>query len=465
MTAHGRSAAAHSPADATAIGPDDRTVLAGEPDPERTLLIPRPGGRAARAAAATTAIAAPAAPAPSADQAAKLQRLVVGINPLLVAAGPLLALCGQLRATSHHGDRPGLQRQLLRLIGEFEEQARAGGIGRPQVAAARYLLCTFIDEAIASTPWGVDAPAGARGLLQEFHEDASGADKVFELLEHLIADATTNAPLLELFDVCIALGLQGRYAQRRNGRAELDEWSARLRELLRPAAPAAGTGARTLSQHWAGVRSRAPSFALVPWWLPLAVAAAVVFSALTWMSMRLSDRAAPLLQQLHQVSAGLAGAPPATTATTARVRPRVAPLLASDLAAGALEVSDQPQRSIVTLPADALFAPGSAQLLPAQRERLGRVARALGGLQGLIEVVGHTDDQPLQTLRFPSNWHLSRERAQAVALVLVEQGLGAARVRAEGRADTEPRVANGSAAARARNRRVEIVLLLPRPEI
>ena len=94
---------------------------------------------------------------------ATLQHLVAGINPLLVAAGPLLALQAQLRATTAHNDRPGLQRQLLGLIGEFEESARASGVSRPQVIAARYLLCTFIDEAIAATPWGANPPPGHEG--------------------------------------------------------------------------------------------------------------------------------------------------------------------------------------------------------------------------------------------------------------------------------------------------------------
>jgi len=160
------------------------------------------------------------------------------------------------------------------------------------------------------------------------------------------------------------------------------------------------------------------------------------------------------------VHASLAVPAPAAAAT----KPRLAPLLADDLNAGALEVRDEVQRSVVTLSADALFVAGTAQLQASQRDRLRRLAQALGGLPGRVEVMGHTDNQPLESLRFPSNWHLSRERAQAVADALVEAGLPAARVRAEGRAETEPRAANDSPADRARNRRVEVLLLLPRPE-
>ena len=428
---------------------DDRTVII---DPDRTLLIPRPGGRATATKAARSGAAA---------QGATLQHLVAGINPLLAAAGPLLALLSQLRATTHHADRAGLQRQLLGLIGEFEERARASGVTRPQVTAARYLLCTFIDEVIASTPWGADAPSGTRGLLQEFHEDESGATKVFELLDKLSADAQTHAPLLELFYVCFALGFEGHYARKPNGRAELAALAARLLERVRPeAAPRAGMGARVLSSRWAGEPRAGPTLALVPLWLAVVVGAALVLGALMWMSTRLSRQAAPVLQQLHDMHRALAASPPVAPVAKARV----APLLADDLNTGAIDVAEDAQRSVVTLGADKLFVPGTAQLQASERKRLAGIARALAGLPGRIEVLGHTDDQPVESLRFPSNWHLSRERAQAVAAALAEAGVPAARLRAEGRAETEPRVPNDSPSSRARNRRIEVLLLLPRPE-
>lgn len=427
---------------------DDRTVLL---DPERTLLIPRPGGRA------TAKVPRTGTP----PHGATLQHLVAGINPLLTAAAPLLALLSQLRATTHHADRPGLQRQLLGLIKEFEEGARASGVSRPQITAARYLLCTFIDEVIASTPWGADAPPGTRGLLQEFHEDDTGAVKVFELLDKLSADAQAHAPLLELFYVCFALGFQGQYADKPNGRAELDALAARLLERVRPGAAQAAGAARTLSTHWEGEVRRAPTLTLVPLWLAVVLAAALVLGALTWMSARLNRQAAPVMQQLHDMHRALATAPPAAPASKARV----APLLADDLASGALEVAEDAQRSVITLAADGLFVPGTAQLQAAQRERLARIAKVLAALPGRIEVLGHTDDQAVESLRFPSNWHLSRERAQAVAAALADSGVPTQRLRAEGRAETEPRAPNDDLNGRTRNRRVEVLLLLPRPEI
>jgi len=432
------------------VTPDDRTVYV---DPDHTLLIPRP---AARGGAPRPGASPPTAP--KSGSAATLQRLVAGINPLLGAASQLLALVSQLRATTVHADRPGLRRQLLERMADFEDRARASGVGKPQVAAARYLLCTFIDEVIANTPWGADPLLGAKGLLQEFHEDASGADKAFELLDRLSDDVGANADLLELFYVCLALGFQGRYAGQSDGPAQLQARMDRLLELVRPGAPVGGV--RVLAQRWAGeTRQRAPALAVVPIWMAVVVGAALVVGVLMFLSTRLNRQAEGVMQQLHEVRTALR-----VDRAPAVAKARLSPLLQGDIQAQSIEVRDEAQRSVVTLDADRLFAAGTAQLEPARRELLARIARSLAGQPGRVEVIGHTDDRATESLRFPSNWHLSRERAAAVRQVLVEQGVPADRARAEGRADVEPRVPNDSDSARARNRRVEIHLLLPRPE-
>jgi len=77
-------------------------------------------------------------------------------------------------------------------------------------------------------------------------------------------------------------------------------------------------------------------------------------------------------------------------------------------------------------------------------------------------VTGHTDNSPMRSARFPSNWHLSEERARTVRDLLVAHQVPADRITAEGRADSEPIVANDTPANRAQNRRVEITLLAAR---
>ncbi|MBU6260014.1 MAG: OmpA family protein, partial [Burkholderiales bacterium] len=76
---------------------------------------------------------------------------------------------------------------------------------------------------------------------------------------------------------------------------------------------------------------------------------------------------------------------------------------------------------------------------------------------------GHTDNQPIRSLRYPSNWHLSLARANHVKALLA-QSVNPSRLSAEGRADSEPVASNATAAGRAQNRRVEITLLAAAPQ-
>ncbi|HEV7913560.1 MAG TPA: type IVB secretion system protein IcmH/DotU [Albitalea sp.] len=427
---------------------DERTMIQGH---EPTILMPMPGGQATvvmkRAAARRTT-----SPGPGVD----LQRLVAGINPLLGAAATLLGLITQLRSTTSHDDPVGLRRQLLEWIAEFEAMAAANGVPRPKITAARYLLCSFIDEAIAQTPWATGA--SERTLLQEFHEERSGGEKAFQLLERLGQDPATNADLLELFYVCLQLGFEGRYRGVPNGRAQLDAIAERVLDVIRPARDSAA--ARTLAVHWQGVATRGHrDVSALPPWVLLALAAAIVLAMFLLLNSRLEALAQPVFRQIHAVPAALQA-----TRDEMAAKPRLAPLLQPEIARNSLLVRDDVLRSVVTLPADPLFVAGSAQIDAGQHALLKRVALALKDTPGQIAVIGHTDNAPVSSLQFPSHWHLSRERAQAVLSLLAEQGVRPDRMRAEGRADAEPLFANPSAAERARNRRIEIELRLPRPD-
>ena len=108
---------------------------------------------------------------------------------------------------------------------------------------------------------------------------------------------------------------------------------------------------------------------------------------------------------------------------------------------------------------DGFFEPGSAEIASGVRTLLPRIAQALADLPGQVLITGHTDNQPIRSLRFPSNWHLSQERADAVKTELAKT-VKRERLRSEGRADSEPLTENNTPAGRARNRRVEITLFV-----
>ena len=105
-----------------------------------------------------------------------------------------------------------------------------------------------------------------------------------------------------------------------------------------------------------------------------------------------------------------------------------------------------------------LFPSGTAELAETGRALIAELVTALDDERLRISVEGHTDDVPIQTARFPSNWELSSIRATTVARELFAQGIPQHRVRVTGFADTRPRAPNDSAANRALNRRVSLVL-------
>jgi type VI secretion system protein ImpK len=322
------------------------------------------------------------------------------------------------------------------------------------------VLCTFIDEVVSATPWGASSDWASHGLLQELHDESSGGEKTFKLLERMGEDIAANADVVELFYVCLALGFEGRYRGKPNGRAQLDAIAARLAHEVRP-----GIGqqtSRTLSLRWTGVAMRQRPLSAMPLWVVYACGAVLVVGAVLALRARLDAQARPVFRQILAVPTALRSS--LLDRTTAPARPRLVPLLRGDIADGAIEVRDEPLRSVVVLQADALFVAGSAQLDSRRTDLLARIAGALATHPGQIVVIGHTDDQPINSVQFPSNWHLSQERAKAVLQALAQKGAQLERMRAEGRAEAEPRASNGTPEGRARNRRIEIALLLPRPE-
>ncbi len=116
---------------------------------------------------------------------------------------------------------------------------------------------------------------------------------------------------------------------------------------------------------------------------------------------------------------------------------------------------------VVTVMTDKmLFASGQADLRPEELNLLKTVAGAARIVpQNPVRVEGHTDSLPIRTARFPSNWELSTTRATTVLRYFESCGVAADRLEASGYADQRPLAANDSEEDRARNRRVEIVLL------
>jgi len=425
------------------------------PDPfaafesERTVIKPKPRGPGGPAPVPPTASMGGAEPLP-----AEVGELGL-LNPLVSAAGKLLVLVGQLRNMVHAPNVPALRASTADAVNQFDAAARRAGVSNESVLAARYVLCTALDEAVANTPWGVQGGWNKQSLLVQFHNETWGGEKVFQLLARLAQDVPTHRQLLELIYSVLALGFEGRYRVVENGRAQLDSVRQRLAELIAKERPPVEA---ELSPHWRGqgagtVRLRES----LPMWVFAAGFALLL--ALAWFGFRLalnqrSDATYAAVSSLRVPNVQIA--PPAILAKS----PRLAKFLEAEIKQGLVTVTDEADRSTVRLRGDSFFGSGSADPMPQSLPVLHRIGQALAEVKGEVLITGHSDNQPIRSMRYPSNWHLSAARADAVkgALsTLVEP----ARMRSDGKADAEPVAANDTPANRARNRRVEIVLLSP----
>lgn len=116
---------------------------------------------------------------------------------------------------------------------------------------------------------------------------------------------------------------------------------------------------------------------------------------------------------------------------------------------------------VVDINASALFEQGEAVLQRNAMRTLTAVAKVLEKGSEAIEVEGHTDDIPIFTPQYPSNWELSAARASSVVRLFIDQGVEAERLRAVGLASFQPVVGNDTAEGRARNRRVTVTIIAP----
>lgn len=386
-------------------------------------------------------------------QKSDLPDVVSGGNPLVAAANTLLNLIPQIRAMATNGDPGGFQRFLLESIREFERKAGAAGVPMETVIGARYCICTALDETAAQTPWGGSGVWPRYSLLVALHNETWGGEKFFQLLAKLVQTPHQHIDLIELMYYCLMLGLEGRYRVIENGRSQLETLKARLLQVIESTR---GDRTGALSINWRGVeRKAAPPWTMVPLWVAMAIAALLAFFIFLWFNYRLAAQSDDLYAAINGIRFPKVQAAPVLVA-----KPRLRQFLEPEIREGLVEVIDAIDRSTIILRGDGLFDPASTIVKPRYERVIERVAVALNEVPGKVVVNGYTDNSPIRTARFPSNWHLSQERAQSVSDKLSRSIREGGRIRSEGRADADPVAPNTTAEGKARNRRVEIVLLV-----
>ena len=438
-------------------------------DPMRDATVVRPRGVPTPPAPAPAPVAKPAVVAPvrgpasradAAPPAAISDFLGGGMNALVQAASPLLLLTVQLRNSVSQPDAVHLREQVIAQVRQFESHAQAAGIAAQTITAARYVLCTTLDEAVLNTPWGGQSGWAAKTLLVVFHGESYGGEKFFVILDRLCADFSRHIDLIELMYICLTLGFGGRYQIEADGRVKLADIQEELyRRIKSQRTPATDE----LAPHWKGLEDRRnPLVRYVPLWVIVAAGACLLLGAFLYFYTRLNEISSPVSAQVAQI--GLKTAIPPDDARLRQTQPRVErkslkQLLAPQEQAGALSVDEKPDGSaLVRLNAAAMFASGGTVVATKQIPMLHEITAALNQVPGRVVVVGHTDDQPVHSLKFKDNYALSAERARAV-LQILSQGIDSpARLESSGAGSSQPIALPANLPDnRARNRRVEIL--------
>ncbi len=152
---------------------------------------------------------------------------------LVAAAWPVLCVLARLRAGAIA--RPdGLKEGCIAAIRRFEAEALRGGAAADLVFAGRYAICSAIDEQVLGTPWGDTSEWSAGSLLSVFHNETWGGEKVFAIVDTVLAANGAQRDLTMLLFYLLSLGFQGRFRLRRDGTTEVEALRERLFRAVYP---------------------------------------------------------------------------------------------------------------------------------------------------------------------------------------------------------------------------------------
>lgn len=464
--------------DAT-VNPAERASL----DPDATVRVPSPGRLRNN----------PFAPKSSPETIQANLAALGGLNPLIALANPILGAVPQIRRTLKHPDPAGLRANLRDQIESLQTSASFAEVSDASVQSAVYGLCALLDESAAATPWG--GTWIENGLLKEVCGESGGDEGFFKRLDQITAardpvDAD-NADLIEFYDVCLALGFEGRYRKAEGGRLALHDVRSNLYTIIARRRPRPNE----LSEHW---RSATAEAAAAP---ALQVAAEVTArisaqqaagasAEITLPPVRQSYLSRLPRRAVWSAIGGIAGvmivfymaalrllddetkaalAPYFVKSRSAAQKPAVAPAavppsasasagLAKALEGEPVTVAENAGRIALSLRHEHQFPVGGIQPAADLRPVFEKIAVALNGVPGAVTITGHADASPTSSVRWTSNVELSAARARAVAQLMAPKLSAPGRLSAEGKGDAEPIAPGSTEADRARNRRITITV-------
>lgn len=462
----------------------DEDPFAEPQDTDKTVIRPNPGGRLSPTPAAASPMMDPMAPpqaaAPAMDafgvpQAATSRQsaagqgpapmAITGMNTLVACASSLFSLVSRIRNRAQHMDPDKLRQSVVSEVREFENRALQAGVQAQTVKVARYALCATLDDVVLNTPWGGQSNWGLQSMVGTFHRETVGGDRFYDLLARLEKEPATHIDMLEFLYMCLSLGFEGRLRVEQGG----SDKHLRIREGLgRIIRAQRGPVERDLSVIWEGVKK--PFKYVSAWrllWITLGALGVLLAAQYAGLSWALSNQTERVIGQLSVIDNGpiaelqrRAPPPPPVVVPTAQEQlQKVEGFLQAEIDEGLIEVFGKGNALIIRLKGSGMFGSGSDRLSDKFEAAVARVARSLNEEKGAVIVVGHSDNIPIRSSRFPSNMALSLARAKTVMAKMAAALDDPDRLSAEGRADKEPIADNGTREGRARNRRIEVILI------
>ena len=332
------------------------------------------------------------------------------------------------------------------------ERLDKAGYPSGDISDASYLLCTYLDEVMSDhLRMAQQIPyEGDRSLLVEFHGDAWGGEDTFAHLEYAMRQDHPPYELLGLYEILMALGLQGRYRILERGDVLLQDLRSQLHGMLWQRQPDA-----------LGLLLPAPAPPRQRWWTPARLGlVGLLCMALLYLvaTLDLDARGRAIRQAIA------AWEPPIHGINAIDTLPSPLPQLVDE---GWLKAFKHPQGWLLVFKSDRAFDVGKAQFRPEFLHNLDRLGQAFAPWPGDIEIIGHTDSQPIRSGNFSSNQALSEARAQQVAQRIKESVIPGGslapantvgrHLNASGRGESEPLDEAKTPAAYERNRRVDVL--------
>jgi type VI secretion system protein ImpK len=368
-----------------------------------------------------------------------------------------LTLGINVRSMSHHPDPKALYQQIAESLKTIDLQLKNQGLPKESIITARYIVCAYLDEMVMSTPWGGQSLWATRNLLMTFHKNNQGGAQFFEIIKLLIQSPALNLDLIELCYLILDLGFQGRYRISDTGSIEVASIQDNLYQIISTYRPAA---VKQLSNNWRGAVDEKQKTLSGNSRLLITAGVSLLVSILvfTVLLILLSQKSDPIAVKAASVASNLQpivrnNRPIKRTTHLSYVRDQ----LKHDITQNNLSVEDISGGIRIIVFGSNLFKPSSAKLTKQKEITIANIISSLKNTPGFIQITGHTDDIPIRTLQFPSNWELSSKRAEEI-VNLLQTHMPDREIVGEGVADSAPIVPNNSRENRAINRRIEINL-------